>query len=76
MNTGTISSRICDMGLDIQKIFKKIAKLENANKNLNQSLDEEIQKRHQLEKKLISINDCCNCQIENLNKKIENSDQD
>ena len=76
MNTGTISSRICDMGLDIQKIFKKIAKLENANKNLNQSLDEEIEKRHQLEKKLISINDCCNCQIENLNKKIENSDQD
>ena len=76
MNTGTISSRICDMGLDIQKIFKKIAKLENANKNLNQSLDEEIEKRHQLEKKLISVNDCCNCQIENLNKKIENSDQD
>lgn len=76
MNTGTILSRICDMGLDIQKIFKKIAKLENANKNLNQSLDEEIEKRHQLEKKLISINDCCNCQIENLNKKIENSDQD
>lgn len=76
MNTGTISSRICDMGLDIQKIFKKIAKLESANKNLNQSLDEEIEKRHQLEKKLINVNGSCSCQIENLNKKIENSDQD
>ena len=58
MNTGTISSRICDMGLDIQKIFKKIAKLENANKNLNQSLDEEIEKRHQLEKKLYHPHTC------------------
>lgn len=54
MNTGTIATKICDMGLDIQKIFKKITKLEGTNENLYQIINNEISQRQNLEKHSIT----------------------
>lgn len=54
MNTGTIASKLCDMDLDIQKLFKKISKIESTNDNLSQMINNEISQRQNLEKHSIT----------------------
>ena len=38
MSSVSMGTRISEMGLDIQKIFKKISELEKLNNNLSQKL--------------------------------------
>ena len=66
MNTTTMASKICDMGLDLQKIFKKLSKLESQHENLLQLLNTEISQRQNLEKHTITTQEAFSGQLSAL----------
>ena len=57
MSSVFMGTRISEMGLDIQKIFKKISELEKLNNNLSQKLKNEISQRQNLEKHTLTSNE-------------------
>ena len=68
MATNTLTAKLCNISLDIQTIIKKISKLEKENKSLNETLNEEIEKRHELEKKVLNNQDMSNLQIQRISQ--------
>ena len=66
MNTTTMASKICDIGLDLQKIFKKLSKLESQQENLLQLLNTEISQRQNLEKHTITTHEAFSGQLSAL----------
>ena len=68
MATNTLTAKLCNISLDIQNIIKKISKLEKENKSLNETLNEEIEKRHELEKKVLNNQDMSNLQIQRISQ--------
>ena len=66
MNTTTMASKICDIGLDLQKIFKKLSKLESQHDNLLQLLNTEISQRQNLEKHTITTHEAFSGQLSAL----------
>lgn len=68
MATNTLTTKLCNISLDIQTIIKKISKLEKENKSLNETLNEEIEKRHELEKKVLNNQDMSNLQIQRISQ--------
>ena len=66
MNTTTMASKICDIGLDLQKIFKKLSKLESQHDNLLQLLNNEISQRQNLEKHTITTHEAFSGQLSAL----------
>lgn len=68
MATNTLTAKLCNISLDIQNIIKKISKLEKENKSLNETLNEEIEKRHELEKKVLNNQDMSSLQIQRISQ--------
>ena len=66
MNTTTMASKICDIGLDLQKIFKKLSKLESQHDNFLQLLNTEISQRQNLEKHTITTHEAFSGQLSAL----------
>ena len=67
-----MGTRISEMGLDIQKIFKKISELEKLNNNLSQKLNNEISQRQNLEKHTLTSNEAISGELNTLKGSFEN----
>lgn len=66
MNVGVISSKICDITLELNKIYKKISKIEASNENMTTLLNNEISQRQNLEKHTLTTNEAFSGQIRAL----------
>ncbi len=66
MNSNSISTRITELGFDVQKLFQKISKLEASNENLSQLLNNEIVQRQNLEKHTLTTNEAFSGQLNAL----------
>ena len=75
MNSNILSTRITEMGLDIQKILKKISQLEASNENLIQMLNNEISQRQNLEKHTLNTHEAFSGQLKALKGYYENFDE-
>ena len=75
MNTTTMASKICDIGLDLQKIFKKLSKLESQHDNLLQLLNTEISQRQNLEKHTITTHEAFSGQLSALKETYDNFEE-
>ena len=72
MSSVSMGTRISEMGLDIQKIFKKISELEKLNNNLSQKLKNEISQRQNLEKHTLTSNEAISGELNTLKGSFEN----
>ena len=66
MSSNSISTRITEIGFDVQKLFQKISKLESSNENLSQLLNNEIIQRQNLEKHTLTTNEAFSGQLNAL----------
>lgn len=66
ISTQTINSKICDLSLDIQKIIKKLSKLEAANEQLSQKVTNESIQRQNLEKHTMTTHEAFSSQLQIL----------
>ena len=72
MSSVSIATRVSEMSLDIQKIFKKISQLESLNENLSKKLNNEISQRQNLEKHTLTSNEEFSGQLNTLKGTFEN----
>ena len=71
MSSNSISTRIREIGFDVQKLFQKI--LESSNENFSQLLNNEIIQRQNLEKHILTINEAFSDQLNALKGSFDHS---
>lgn len=70
MNTGTITSRICEMASEIQKLTRRITRIERTQSELQDQHTSEVCLRQTSEKANIKSHDTLNFRIDSLDKAI------
>jgi hypothetical protein len=70
MNTGTITSRICEMASEIQKLTRRLTRIERAQTEIQEQHAAEVVQRQNYEKSNIKEHDTINFRIDNLDKAI------
>ena len=70
MNTGTITSRICEMASEIQKLTRRLTRIERAQTEIQEQHSAEVCQRQTSEKTNLKEHDTINFRLDSLDKAI------